>query len=159
MRLKPICVMPHVDAKPPKDDSEYFERMSKTLFTSGLSWEMVEKKWPNFRRAFAGFAPKRVAEMGEKDVKGLMTNDGIVRNERKIRATINNAKVVLEVEKEFGSFKGYLASFGKDEGRLQEDLRSKFQHVGPSTARMFLWSAGHKLTPTAEEKKWMARDK
>jgi len=147
--------MPHTEQKPPKDDSEYFERLSKTLFTSGLSWETVDRKWGGFRKAFAGFAPDRVAKMGEKDVRALMGNEAIVRNERKVRATIENAKAVVGLEREFGSFKAYLASFGKDEARLQKDIQNRFKHVGPSTARMFLWSAGHKLTPTAEEKKWM----
>jgi len=141
----------------PKDDAGYFERMSRTLFSAGLSWEMVEKKWPNFRKAFAAFSPEKVAKMTEKDVKSLMGDTGIVRNERKIRATIHNAGEFANLKKEFGSFKGYVASFGKDEERLQEDLQERFQHVGGATARMFLWSAGYKLTPNAEEKKWMAK--
>jgi len=150
--------MPGWKVTPPKDDAEYFEKMSKTLFSSGLSWEMVEKKWPGFHKAFAGFAPRRVAEMDEKDVKVLMGNGSIVRNERKIRATIHNANEVLNVKIKYGSFSQYLASFGRDEARLQRDLQDRFQHVGPSTARIFLWSVGHKLTPTAEEKKWMAKN-
>jgi len=150
--------MPGWKVTSPKNDAEYFERMSKTIFTAGLNWEMVDKKWPNFRKAFAGFAPEKVAKMTEKDGKSLMGNEGIVRNERKIRATIQNADEVIKLGKEFGSFKGYVASFGKDEGGLQEDIQEKFKHVGGSTARMFLWSVGYKLTPTAEEKKWMSKN-
>jgi DNA-3-methyladenine glycosylase I len=143
---------------PPKNDAEYFERLSRTLFTAGLSWTMVEKKWPNFRKAFAGFSPEKVGKMTEKDVKSLMSDAGIVRNERKIKATIHNAGEFANLKKEFGSFKGYMASFGKDEARLQKDLQAKFHHVGGSTARMFLWSVGYKLTPTAEEKKWLSQN-
>jgi 3-methyladenine DNA glycosylase Tag len=117
----------------------------------------VEKKWPNFRKAFAGFSPELVAKMTEKDVTSLMSDAGIVRNERKIRATIHNAGEFAKLKEEFGSFNGYIASFGKDEGRLQEDLQERFQHVGGSTARTFLWSVGQRLTPTAEEKKWIAQ--
>jgi len=144
-------------ASPPKDDGEYFERMSRSLFTAGLNWSMIEKKWPNFREAFDAFSPEKVARMTEKDVKSLMGDEGIVRNERKIRATIHNAGQFVSVKKEFGSFKEYVASFGKDEGRLQEDLQKRFKHVGGSTARTFLWSVGYKLTPNAEEKKWLAK--
>src|SRR6266513_2769454 len=116
--------MPHGGrAASPKDDSEYFERMSRAIFAAGLSWE--------------------------KDVKSLMGDAGIVRNERKIRATIHNAGEIASLKKEFGSFKGYVASFGRDEDRLQKDLQEKFKHVGGSTARMFLWSVGYKLTPTS----------
>jgi DNA-3-methyladenine glycosylase I len=143
---------------PPKDDAEYFERMSRAIFTAGLNWSVVEKKWPNFRKAFAAFSPEKVSKLTEKDVKKLMGDVGIVRNEKKIRATINNAGEFVSLEKEFGSFKGYVASFGQDEKRLQEDLQEKFKHVGGSTARMFLWSVGYDLTPTAEEKKWMAKN-
>ena len=143
---------------PPKDDGEYFERMSRAIFTAGLSWSMVEKKWPNFRKAFASFSPAVVAQMTDKDVKALMNDAGIVRNERKIRATIHNATEIAELKKEFGSFKGYIASFGKDEAKLQDDLQERFMHVGGSTARTFLWSVGYKLTPTREEREWMAKN-
>jgi len=142
---------------PPKDDSEYFERMSRTLFTAGLNWSTVEKKWPNFRKAFAAFSPEKVSKMTERDVKSLMGDEGIVRNERKIKATVHNAAEFVRLKKEFGSFKGYIESFGRDEVRLQEDLQEKFEHVGGSTARMFLWSVGYKLTPTSEEQEWLAK--
>lgn len=142
---------------PPKNDAEYFERMSRSLFTAGLNWGMVEKKWPNFRKAFAAFSPEKVSKMSDKDVKRLMGDAGIVRNERKIKATVHNAGEVIKLEGEFGSFKGYIASFGKDETKLLEDLQKRFKHVGGSTARTFLWSVGYKLTPTAEEKEWLAK--
>ncbi len=143
----------------PKDDAEYFERMTKTVFTAGLDWKVVEKKWSDFRRGFTGFTPAKVAKFSEKNVKALMSDEGIVRNEKKIRATIQNAGQFLKLDKEFGSFPAYLESFGKDEERLLTDLQDKFQHVGTSTARTFLWSVGYKLTPNAEEKKWMAGHK
>jgi DNA-3-methyladenine glycosylase I len=143
----------------PRDDAEYFERMTKSIFTAGLKWEVVENKWPNFRKAFSDFAPAKVARISGAGVKALMGDPGIVRNERKIAATVNNAAEVLRLQKEFGSFPKYLASFGKDERRLQEDLQSRFKHLGPSTTRMFLWSTGHELTPNPEEKKWLAARK
>jgi len=129
--------------------------MSRAIFTAGLNWNMVEKKWPNFRKAFWDFSPKKVANLTERDVKSLMKDPGIVRNERKIRATIENAKTILDLEKEHGSVKAYLDTFGKREGKLLEDLQYKFKHMGPSTARTFLWMVGHPLTPTKEEKQWM----
>jgi len=146
-------------AKPPKSDAEYFERMTRAIFTAGLNWRMIEKKWPNFRKAFSGFTLPQVAKFSEKNVRTLLNDEGIVRNEKKIRATIHNAEQVLALKKEFGSFRDYLGSFGKKEEQLQEDLQTRFQHVGPSTARMFLWSVAHPLTPNAEEKKWMSSHK
>jgi 3-methyladenine DNA glycosylase Tag len=140
---------------PPKDDRGYFDVMSRAIFTAGLNWTMVENKWPNFRKAFADFSPEKVARLSERDVMALMKNPGIVRNEKKIRATVENAKTILDLETHFGSVKGYLDSFGKREGKLQEDLQYKFKHMGPSTARTFLWMVGYPLTPTKEEKAWM----
>ena len=142
-------------AKPPKDDGEYFERMTKSVFTAGLNWSVIEKKWPTFQKAFAGFSPAKVARFSEKDVNALMKDTGVVRNERKIRATVHNAGEFVRLQKEFNSFPKYLESFGKDEERLLTDLQAKFQHLGVSTARTFLWSVGYPLTPNAEERKWM----
>jgi DNA-3-methyladenine glycosylase I len=143
-------------AKPPRSDAEYFERMTRAIFTAGLNWRMIEKKWPNFRKAFSGFILAKVAKFSEKDIRALLKDESIVRNEKKIRATIHNAEQVLALEKEFGSFRDYLSSFRKEEDRLQEDLQTRFEHVGPSTARMFLWAVAYPLKPNVEEKKWMS---
>jgi DNA-3-methyladenine glycosylase I len=84
-----------------------------------------------------------------------MNNTGIVRNEKKIWATVQNANTILDLEKEHGSVKEFMESFGKNEKGLQEELRRRFKFMGPSTARMFLWMVGYPLTPTKEEKLWM----
>ncbi len=133
--------------------------MSKALFSAGLNWKMIDKKWPNFRTAFADFSPGVVAKISESQVRELMKDTGIVRNEKKIRATVRNARTILEIEKEHGSFKKYLNSFGKHEERLQTDLQERFQHLGPSSSRMFLWSVGYPLAPNKEEKEWLASHK
>ncbi|MDA4134491.1 MAG: DNA-3-methyladenine glycosylase I [Thaumarchaeota archaeon] len=144
------------NVSPPKDDGEYFERMIMHMFSAGLNWKMVENKKPAFEKAFSGFSPNKVAKFKESDVKRLMSDAGIVRNGKKIEATIYNASQFLEVAKEFGSFKEYLDHFGKAQGKLQTDLQERFHHMGPSTARMFLWAVGYPLTPNKEEKEWMA---
>lgn len=146
---------PAWSSTPPRDDTDYFDRMSKAIFTAGLNWKMVENKWPAFRKAFSGFSPAKVSRLTEKDVAALMKNQGIVRNEKKIRATVENAKAILAIEKEFGSVKGYIDSFGGREANLLKELQERFSHVGPSTARMFLWTVHYPLTPTKEEKMWM----
>ncbi len=150
---------PMWNVKPAKNDDEYFERMTRTVFTAGLNWRMIEKKWPNFQKAFAGFSIPKVAKFTDKDTKRLMADTGIVRNEAKIKGTIRNAGEFLKLEKEYGSFDTYLDSFGKNEERMLSAVQDRFEHVGPSTARMFLWSSGCELTPTRDEKKWMASHK
>jgi DNA-3-methyladenine glycosylase I len=144
-----------MDAEKPKDDAGYFDRMTMAIFTAGLNWRVVEKKWPNFRKAFMGFSPEKVAKMSEAQIRTLMRDTGIVRNERKIRATVENAKTVMALEKEFGSVRSFIDSFGKREQALQDELQARFKHLGPSTARTFLWMIGHPLTPTKEERAWM----
>jgi len=130
--------------------------MTTHIFSAGLNWLVVEKKKAGFKEAFSGYSPEMVARYTERDVKRLMSNTGIVRNERKIRSTIHNAAQFQLIKKDYGSFGGYLAKFGKREKELQADLQNRFQHMGASTTRMFLWSIGYPLTPNAEEKKWMA---
>ena len=152
--------MPHpMDVKPPKNDSEYFERMSKAMFSAGLNWKMIENKWPNFRKAFDGFSPEAVAKFPAGRVRALMNDAGIVRNEKKIRATVENAEAFLAIQKEHGSFKKFVQSFGKDEEKLQGALMEHFQQLGPSSTRMFLYSSAYPLTPNEEEKAWMAGHK
>ena len=150
--------MPAFKVTAPKNDDEYFERMTQTLFQAGLNWKMIEDKWPNFEKAFARFSIAKVARFGDRQILNLMTDKGIVRNERKIRSTIYNAQQSLVVEKEFGSFKKYFQSFGKDHAKLMEDLQSRFKHLGESSSRTFLWMTGVKLEPTAEEKRWLANN-
>jgi len=94
---------PMMDDEQPKNDSGYFDRMSMAIFTAGLNWSVVGKKWPNFRKAFSGFEPSKVARISERQIQSLMKDEGIVRNERRIRATVENAKAILAVQKEFGS--------------------------------------------------------
>jgi 3-methyladenine DNA glycosylase Tag len=147
--------MPGWKAAPPKDDHGYLDLMSRAIFSAGLNWQMVEKKWPHFRKAFRDFSPEKVARLSERDIRALMQDSGIVRNEKKIRATVENARTILDLAKEYGSVKGYIHTFGKREGKLLEDLQYKFKHMGPATARVFLWSVGYPLTPTEEEKRWM----
>lgn len=132
--------------------------MTKAIFQAGLNWKMIENKWSNFEKAFSNFSIPRVAKFGDSQVAALMKNEGIVRNEGKIRATIYNAQQALLVEKEFGSFKEYFRSFGRDHDKLSEDIQSRFRHVGPSSARTLLWMTGVKLEPTAEEKMWISKN-
>lgn len=80
---------------PVTDDPGVFERLSLEAFQSGLSWLTILKKREAFRDAFADFEPQRVAAFGERDVARLLADPGIVRNTRKIEATISNARATL----------------------------------------------------------------
>jgi len=96
---------------PVHDDQKQFEFLVLESAQAGLSWHTVLKKRENYREAYDGFDPELVAQYDEKKINELMQNAGIIRNRRKIEASINNAKIFLELQKEFGSFCNYIWDF------------------------------------------------
>ena len=96
---------------PVHDDRVLFEFLTLEGAQAGLSWTTILKKRENYRKAFDGFRPERIARYNARDVRQLLRDAGIVRNRLKIAATIENAKIFLSVRKEFGSFDAYLWSF------------------------------------------------
>ncbi len=147
---------------PLHDDCKLFEFLVLDGFQAGVSWAIVLNKRENFRKAFHGFDPKRVAKYTEKDVERLLADPGIIRNRLKIRAAINNAQHFLEVQKEFGSFDRYIWQFvgGKpirhkykslkempatspESDAMSKDLRARgFQFVGSTICYAFMQAAG-----------------
>ena len=96
---------------PVHDDRVWFEFLVLEGAQAGLSWDTILKKRANYRRAFAGFDPKKVARFGRTERAALMKNAGIVRNRLKIESTITNAAAFLAVQREFGSFDRYIWKF------------------------------------------------
>jgi DNA-3-methyladenine glycosylase I len=95
---------------PVHDDAELFERLVLESFQAGLSWQTILNKRDAFRHAFRAFDPAAVAAFDDADRTRLMADAGIVRNRAKIDATIENARVFLELAARHGSFDGYLRS-------------------------------------------------
>jgi DNA-3-methyladenine glycosylase I len=95
-------------AVPVREDNALYERLVLEGAQAGLSWLTILRKRANYRVAFYNFDPAIVAHFGEKDVVRLLSNPGIVRNQLKIRAAINNAQRFIKVQEEFGSFSDYL---------------------------------------------------
>jgi len=96
---------------PVHDDRKIFEFLVLEAFQAGLSWRTVLHKRENFRQAFVGFDFRKVARFMPRDVARLVNNEGIIRNQAKIEATINNANRFLEVREEFGTFAKYMWSW------------------------------------------------
>src|SRR6201995_2086710 len=96
------------------DDKTLFEFLVLESAQAGLSWITILRRRENYRKAFAYFDVKKVADFNEKDVERLMNDEGIIRNRLKVLAAINNAKLFIQVQKEFGSFDKYLYSFMPD---------------------------------------------
>jgi DNA-3-methyladenine glycosylase I len=136
-----------------------FERLSLEAFQSGLSWVTILRKRPAFREAFAGFDPDAVAGFGEADVERLMADAGIVRNRRKIEATVTNARATVALREEGGlvelvwSFRPTAtpapASYAEvpttspESVALSKALRRKgFTFVGPTTMFALMEAVG-----------------
>lgn len=101
---------------PKYDDKELFELLILESFQAGLSWITVLKKREAFRKAFDDFDVEKVACYGEDKVLDLLQDAGIIRSRGKIQAAINNAKIFIEIQKEFGSFSNYI--WGFTDGRV-----------------------------------------
>ena len=96
---------------PLRDDRGLFEFLVLEGMQAGLSWMTILKKRENFRKAFDNFDYTKVAKYDETKFDSLIQDAGIIRNRAKVRATITNAKVFIEVQKEFGSFSEYMWQF------------------------------------------------
>jgi DNA-3-methyladenine glycosylase I len=158
----PLYVAYHDDewGRPVADDARLYEKLVLEGFQSGLSWLTILRKRENFRRAFRDFDPARVARFGERDVARLLADAGIVRHRGKIEAAISNARAVRAVQREHGSFAGYVWSFAPEVGRaprrrsaipavsdssaaLARDLKQRgFCFVGPTTVYAFMQAMG-----------------
>ena len=96
---------------PVHQDNLLFEMLILEGAQAGLSWETILKKRENYRKAFRGFDPAKVAKLTDAHADALMLDEGIVRNRLKIRSAVKNARVFLEIQKKFGSFDRYLWAF------------------------------------------------
>lgn len=96
---------------PTHDDRKLFEFLILEGAQAGLSWETILKKRENYRAAFDGFDPKKIARYSGKKLDALMGDPGIIRNRLKIASAVKNAKAFLKVQREFGSFDAYIWQF------------------------------------------------
>lgn len=97
--------------KPTDDDKTLFEFLVLESAQAGLSWITILRKREGYRKAFHNFDVKKVAQMANNDIERLMQFDGIIKNRLKIRSAINNAKLFIDIQKQFGSFYQYILSF------------------------------------------------
>jgi DNA-3-methyladenine glycosylase I len=96
---------------PVHDDRQWFEFITLEGAQAGLSWDTILRKRDAYRRAFKEFDPARVAKFGDRDVRRLLADAGIVRNRLKINSAVGNAKAFLAVQREFGTFDDYIWRF------------------------------------------------
>jgi DNA-3-methyladenine glycosylase I len=133
----------------PKAPGDYLEVISKAAFQAGISWDVIEAKWDGIRVAFHEFDARKVAAMTPDDVDVLMDDKRVIRNRKKIEATIDNALAVLELDEEHGSFDAYLDSLGDFEAQVKR-LRKDFRFLGDFGAYYFLYVVGKDVPPHEE---------
>jgi DNA-3-methyladenine glycosylase I len=142
------------------DDRRLFEMLILEGAQAGLSWETVLKKRENYRKAFDGFDPKRVARYGEARIETLLKNEGLIRNRLKMAAAVRNAQRFLETQQEFGSFDAYIWQFTgggtkrnawktkvpattRESDAMSKDLaRRGFKFVGSTICYAFMQAVG-----------------
>ncbi len=147
---------------PNYDDQVFFEFLILETFQAGLSWITILRKRENFRRAFDGFSPQKVARYSSEKTDKLRQNKGIIRNKLKINAAVNNAQKFIEIQQEFGSFSEYIWRFVNHKpvqhqvkdyqkmpptnslsDRVSKDLKKRgFKFVGSTIIYSFLQANG-----------------
>ena len=113
--------------KPNFDEQYLFEMLLLESFQAGLSWECVLNKREDFRKAFDNFDIDKIIKYDDEKIAELLSNEKIIRNKLKIKASINNAKIFKDIQKEYGSFHQYLKTFTKDKivyeiGKITSEL-------------------------------------
>ncbi len=142
-----------------RTDAGHLKRMALEIFQCGLSWKIVLVKTPALVSAFHAFDPKRVASMSAKDVDRLCQNPDIIRNRRKIEATISNSRVFLSLAEQHGSYSKWLkalpAGTADDVAALYRTFKTTFSFMGPETTKCYLMGCG-KIPPHHEPACFMA---
>jgi len=133
----------------PASLDDYLEVMSKAVFQSGMSWRVVEAKWPGIREAFQDFNAQKVADFSVFEVEELARDTRVIRNRRKLAAIVDNAHRMIELDRENGSFRSYLRSHGDFDATLAA-LRKDFKFMGPTSVYYFLYVVGEEVPPHEE---------
>jgi|SRR6185437_13455374 len=129
---------------PIEDDDELFGRLILEINQAGLSWSTILNKQENFRKAYKNFNIKKIASFKEKDFERLMNDAGIIRNRLKINAAIENAKTILQLQKEYGSFKKWISHHHpKTKEEWVKIFKSTFKFTGGEIVNEFLMSTGY----------------
>ena len=133
----------------PQSLNDYLEVMSKAAFQSGISWQVVEKKWPGIKEAFRGFDVLAVAGFGDKQIDALAEDTRVIRNRRKLQAIVTNARQLLILDADHGGFRNYLRSHGGFDETVK-DLRKRFKFLGEFGTYYFLHVVNEEVPPHEE---------
>jgi 3-methyladenine DNA glycosylase Tag len=124
--------------------------MAKTAFQTGISWAVVEAKWPGIKEALGGFDPTRLSAMSPEDVDRLAGDPRMIRNRRKIEALIENAHALLALDGEPGGYEAWLDRQGGFDETVRE-LGRRFKYLGEFGSYYYLYVTGR---PVPEHEEW-----
>ena len=133
-KIEPTCI------------ANYLETMAKSMFQSGISWRVVDSKWPSMRIALQGFDVRAIANLTEPELDILVQDERIIRSRRKLDALVVNANKMMTLDAQHGSFTSYLRSHGSFESTLK-DIRKQFKYMGDSGTYHFLCTVGEDEPP------------
>ena len=136
----------------PQGPADYLEVMSRAVFQTGMSWRIVDAKWPGIKQAFFNFEPLAVASITGEQMEALVQDKRVIRNRRKLEAIVGNAQRLIELEEKHKGFQRYLRSHGGFEPCVA-GLRQQFRFVGDTGAYYFLYVVGEEV-PSYED--WCA---
>ena len=122
----------------PKGLSDYLDVMTRAVFQAGLKWASIAQQWDRLRASFDGFDCERVAAYTDFDVDRIMETEGILHSARKVRATIQNAQRIVELDRAHGGFANYLRAF-PDYIALAANIRKNFKFMGEMNVWYFLF--------------------
>lgn len=129
---------------PIHDDNELFGRLILEINQAGLSWLTILKKQDNFREAYDNFDIMKISNYGEADKARLLENEGIIRNRLKIDAVIYNAKIIVDIQNQFGSFENWLnVNHPRNKEEWVKLFKKHFKFVGGEIVNEFLISIGY----------------
>jgi 3-methyladenine DNA glycosylase Tag len=123
--------------------------MTRAVFQGGISWNVVNAKWDGIQRAFHGFDAERVADMTEPELDAIAANPDVIRNRRKIEATVSNAARLLELEDQYGDVGAFLDGL-PDYAAKVKALRANFKFLGETGCYYFLYVVGQEVPPHDE---------
>jgi len=124
---------------PPKTDQAYFEILALCILQAGLGWGFIRKNWQKYKQGFCNF---NIPELANKTAGELLSEPGTIKNRRKVKAIINNAREFLKIKQAYQSFSNYLNSL--DNKEAIKTIVRKFDHTGEYTAEYYLHSVGYR---------------
>lgn len=137
---------PQIDAK---SASDYLAVMTRAVFQGGISWAVVNAKWEGINAAFHSFDAERVADMTPPEVDAVASDPAVIRNRRKIEATVTNAARLLEIEDEYGDIGSFFDDLPDYDAKVKA-IRKNFKFLGETGCYFFLYVVGQDVPPHDE---------